>query len=100
MTTPTATTTRQDIPTDKIFDGVPLPCSIKHGLIFERWHALPVDDYFVLKNDHDPVPLFHQFSALFEGCFTWDYLERGPEVFAVRIGRVREVPAAAPAAQS
>jgi len=98
MTTPTATTNVHAIPADKIFDGVPIPCSIKHGLILERWHALPVDDYFVLKNDHDPVSLFHQFAALFEGCFTWEYLERGPGVFAVRIGRVRATPAAAPAA--
>ena len=86
------------IPAEKILDGVTLPCSIKHRLILDRWHALPVGDYFVLRNDHDPVSLFHQFAALFEGCFTWDYLERGPGVFAVRIGRVRATPAAAPAA--
>jgi uncharacterized protein (DUF2249 family) len=89
----------ETIPAEKIFDAVPLPCTIKHRQILERWHALPVGDYFVLQNDHDPVPLFYQFSAQFEGCFTWDYLERGPEVFAVRIGRVRAAPAAAPGGQ-
>lgn len=99
MTTPTATTARQAVPADKILDGVPLPCAIKHPLILERCRNLPVGDYFVLKNDHDPVPLRHQLSAMWEGCFTWDYLERGPEVIAVRIGRVREAPAAVPGAQ-
>ena len=88
------TTNPLEIPAAKILDGVPLPCSIKHRLIMERWTALPVGDYFVLRNDHDPVPLYYQFSALFADCFTWDYVERGPEVFAVRIGKTRTAPEA------
>lgn len=83
-------TVPSEIPADKLFDVVQIPCSVKHRLIMERWDALPVDDYFVLKNDHDPIPLFYQFDALFNGCFTWDYLERGPEAVAVRIGKVKQ----------
>lgn len=95
MTTSTVVPALPDVPADKILDGVPLPCSIKHQLILTRWGLLRAGDYFVLKNDHDPVPLFHQFGALFAGCYTWDYLQRGPEVFAVRIGKLKEPPAAA-----
>ena len=36
-------------------DVRPIPCSVKHGLIIQTWLQLPVGDYFVLLNDHDPV---------------------------------------------
>jgi uncharacterized protein (DUF2249 family) len=44
-------------------------------------------------NDHDPKPLFYQFSAERAGEFTWDYIESGPMVWRVRIGKaaVRQV---------
>jgi len=42
---------------------------------------------FVLVNDHDPRPLRYQFEAQYTGEFTWDYLEAGPRVWRVRIGR-------------
>lgn len=38
-------------------------------------------------NDHDPKPLYYQFEAEHAGQFTWEYLEQGPEVWRVRIGR-------------
>jgi len=41
----------------------------------------------VLVNDHDPKPLYYQFAAEYPDRFTWDYLEAGPEVWKVRIGR-------------
>ncbi len=42
---------------------------------------------FELVNDHDPKPLFYQFDAEYKNQFTRDYLENGPEVWRVRIGR-------------
>ena len=41
----------------------------------------------MLVNDHDPKPLRYQFEAEHAGQFTWEYLESGPEVWRVRIGR-------------
>ena len=38
-------------------------CFLKHGLIIQTWLGLAVGDYFILLNDHDPVPLYYQFSA-------------------------------------
>lgn len=75
----------------KVLDVRPIPCSIKHGLIFRIWHALPVEDHFILLNDHDPVPLRYQFAAEFPEAFSWDYLERGPEAFRVKITKTRPV---------
>lgn len=39
----------------------------------------------VLVNDHDPLPLYYQFSCEQQGHFHWEYLEQGPEVWRVRI---------------
>ena len=77
---------------NKVMDVRPIPCSIKHGLILRTWYGLPVGDHFILLNDHDPVPLRYQFEAEFPETFTWDYLERGPEDFRVKLSKLQELP--------
>lgn len=59
----------------------------RHTLIFDTYAALRPGEAFVLINDHDPRPLYYQFAAEHAGQFSWDYLEQGPEVWRVRIGR-------------
>ncbi|MEO8509882.1 MAG: DUF2249 domain-containing protein [Chloroflexota bacterium] len=60
----------------------------RHALIFETFGNLDAGAGFELVNDHDPKPLYYQLDAEQPGTFTWDYLEQGPEVWRVRIGRV------------
>lgn len=62
----------------------------RHELIFETYADLSPGAGFVLVNDHDPKPLYYQLAAENKGEFTWDYLEDGPEVWRVRIGRIAE----------
>ncbi len=59
----------------------------RHPRIFETFDALKSGEAFVLVNDHDPRPLYYQFAAERAGAFTWRYLEQGPEVWRVEIGR-------------
>jgi uncharacterized protein (DUF2249 family) len=59
----------------------------RHELIFETYHALGPGECFVLVNDHDPKPLYYQFAAEYPNQFEWGYLEQGPQVWRVRIGR-------------
>ncbi len=59
----------------------------RHTLIFDTFEALKPGQAFVLVNDHDPRPLYYQFQAEHTGEFSWNYLEQGPEVWRVRIGR-------------
>ena len=73
------------------FDVRTIPCRVKHGMIFQRWHDLPAGGHFILVNDHDPIPLRYQFEAEFEGAFTWEYLEKGPEQFRVKIAKLRAI---------
>lgn len=86
----------QSIQPDDVFDVRPIPCRVKHGQIFQRWLDLPVGGHFVLLNDHDPVPLYYQFDAEFNGAFSWEYLERGPEDFRVKITKLAPVASPAP----
>ena len=72
----------------KVFDVRTIPCSVKHAQIFQRWLALPIGDYFILLNDHDPIPLRYQFEAEFGSAVMWEYLERGPEDFRVKITKL------------
>ncbi|HEY1388817.1 MAG TPA: DUF2249 domain-containing protein [Ktedonobacterales bacterium] len=64
-----------------------LPPARRHQVIFERFNVLPVGGSFVLVNDHDPKPLYYQLVAEYEGQLLWQYLEEGPEVWRVRLGR-------------
>lgn len=59
----------------------------RHPLIFGTFANLRPGDAFMLVNDHDPKPLYYQFQAERAGEFSWDYLEEGPEVWRVRIGK-------------
>jgi uncharacterized protein (DUF2249 family) len=65
----------------------------RHELIFDTYGALPPGDGFVLVNDHDPKPLYYQFAAEHPNQFEWNYLEQGPQVWRVRIGRPSVAPA-------
>ncbi len=73
--------------TDPTLDVRSEPPARRHTLIFENYAALAPGSAFELVNDHDPKPLYYQFEAEHTGQFSWDYLEQGPEVWRVRIGR-------------
>lgn len=60
----------------------------RHAKIFELVNQLTPGGRFVLVNDHDPKPLYYQLEAEYPKQFSWTYLERGPEVWRVEIGKL------------
>ncbi len=60
----------------------------RHPLIFSTFDALAPGQSFELVNDHDPKPLYYQLQAERPGQLAWDYLQQGPEVWRVKVGRV------------
>ena len=72
---------------DQVLDVRTVPPAGRHTQIFATFEALAPGAGFELVNDHDPRPLYYQFAAERAGTFTWDYLESGPELWRVRIGR-------------
>jgi uncharacterized protein (DUF2249 family) len=69
------------------------PHGQRHDVIFTTFDALAEGGGFVLVNDHDPKPLRYQFEAQHAGNYSWDYVEAGPDVWRVRIGRLAGRPA-------
>jgi len=64
-----------------------VPPRERHPRIFALANALEIGDAFVIVNDHDPMPLHYQLQAEYPGQFSWTYLESGPEVWRVELGR-------------
>ena len=59
----------------------------RHEKIFERIDKLALGASFVLISDHDPKPLYDQLETEYRNQLSWDYLEKGPVVWRVEIGR-------------
>jgi uncharacterized protein (DUF2249 family) len=68
-----------------------LPPAQRHELIYEAYANLDDGEGFVLVNDHDPKPLYHQFRAEEGPEFTWEYRQKDPGEFRVLIGKAAEV---------
>lgn len=73
---------------EPVLDVRTIPPRERHPLIFATFGRLRPGEAFILVNDHDPKPLYYQLSAERSGAFEWTYLESGPEVWRVRIGRI------------
>ena len=89
------TTTPLDIasPAAAVIDVRSIPPRDRHPRIFATFRALELGAALDLVNDHDPAPLRAQFERQSPGQFGWNYLERGPAVWRVRITRLGAAPA-------
>lgn len=76
-----------------VIDVREIPHGQRHPKIFGRYDRLAEGEAFTLVNNHDPKPLRREFEATHPGTFTWDYVESGPEIWKVRIGRTAAVDA-------
>jgi uncharacterized protein (DUF2249 family) len=74
---------------DTLVDVRPMAPRDRHATLFQTWQALADGAALELVNDHDPLPLYYQFACEHGGNFHWSYLERGPEVWRVRIAKGR-----------
>ena len=71
---------------------------LRHPTIFRMWDELPTRTAILLINDHDPAPLYCHFATEYTGRFLWEYVEKGPAVWQVRISKGNfENPGFAPA---
>jgi uncharacterized protein (DUF2249 family) len=63
------------------------PPAQRHERIYEAYGELEDGTGFVLVNDHDPKPLYHQFDAEAGPEFRWEYRQKEPGEFRVLIGK-------------
>lgn len=64
-----------------------LPCEERRARVFAAAEALAPGGSFLLMNDHDPRPLYLRLCASSPIGWTWKYLQLGPEVYVVQVGR-------------
>lgn len=76
------------IDTSEELDLREVPRPERHSMIFAKFDALDSGASLSLLNDHDPVPLSQQFEMTRPGQALWEYLERGPRLFRIRIRKV------------
>ncbi len=65
-----------------------MPVFERHDKIFEIWDTLQPSQTLRIINDHDPKPLWYQFEVEYKGKYEWEYEQKGPEDWIVRIKRV------------
>ena len=59
----------------------------RHAQLFARFDALQTGEAFVIVNDHNPVPLHMQLEGRAPGQVAWTYLQQGPDLRRVQIGK-------------
>lgn len=81
---------RRDKPraTEQEIDLCLMQRSERHPLVFAAFDRLAVGESFIILNDHDPQPLRMQIEQMREGEMNWEYIERGPDTFRIRLTRV------------
>lgn len=72
---------------EPVLDVREVPHSIRHATVFGAFDAVPVGGTLVLVAHHDPVPLLRQLHERTSGAISFDYLERGPAAWRLRLTR-------------
>lgn len=71
--------------TIELLDVTVIEPKLKHPTVFKKFDALDNGKAFIIKNDHDPKPLYYQLVGERGDVFTWEYLESGPDFWRVKI---------------
>lgn len=85
MCTCTCHTLEAPVVTETRLDLCSLLPRERHPAIFRAWQRLTDGEALLLVNDHDPIPLYYQFACEQRGTFRWEYVERGPDTWQVRL---------------
>ncbi|RPK80684.1 MULTISPECIES: DUF2249 domain-containing protein [Streptomyces] len=62
-----------------------VPHALRHATVFGALDAVPTGTAMVLAAPHDPLPLLAQIEQRSPGTFSVEYLERGPDVWRLRL---------------
>lgn len=80
----TCAETDSDVP---VLDVRTIPHAIRHATVFGAFDAVPPGAAMELVAHHDPIPLLHQLEQRSGGGLIVSYIERGPEVWRLLLGR-------------
>jgi uncharacterized protein (DUF2249 family) len=57
----------------------------RHEKLLKLFKELPVGESFVFINDHDPKPLYYEFRSIYGNVVGWEYLQKDPEEWKVKV---------------
>ncbi|WP_321112623.1 DUF2249 domain-containing protein [Halorussus salinisoli] len=67
------------------FDVREMPPQRRHTVLTDTFEQLDPDEGFVLVNDHDPKPLYHELRSTHGDVIDWEYASRDPSEWRVEI---------------
>lgn len=70
-----------------VIDVRTIPPFERHPKIFGTIETLKPDELLEIVSDHEPAPLHYQVLSRYADLVSWEYVERGPTVWRVRIGK-------------
>lgn len=73
---------------EQVIDVRQIPGPQRHPFIFSTFDGLAVGQSLIIVNDHDPIPLNRQMDSMRAGQAKWTYINRGPELFKIRVTRI------------
>lgn len=62
---------------------------MRHSAIFQSFEKLQTGDSFIIRNDHDPLPVFYQLKNINGDVVGWDYKQQGPEFWDVEVTKLK-----------
>lgn len=71
------------------FDIRPYPPTERHEMFYKAFADIKPGEAFEFINDHDPKPLYYQMEAESKEPFRWEYLQKGPDEWKVRVIKVK-----------
>lgn len=71
------------------FDVRPYTPTERHEMFYKAFADIKAGEAFEFTNDHDPKPLYYQMEAESKEPFNWEYLMKGPDVWKVRVVKVK-----------
>jgi len=61
---------------------------LRHQTIFETFDTLQEGESLIIHNNHDPLPVYYQLMDMRGNVFSWEYLQKGPEWWDIRVTRI------------
>jgi len=62
----------------------------RHEMFYKAFADIKSGEAFEFINDHDPLPLYYQMEAESKEPFKWEYIQKGPEEWKVRVIKTKE----------
>lgn len=76
--------------TENIINVQELEPRLRHQTIFDVFNTLKEGEHLIIHNNHDPMPVYYQLMNLRGNIFSWEYLQKGPEWWDIKVSR--EIP--------